>query len=607
MLPGVASDGDMSALLYVRGGDADEVVSIVDGMIIMNPYAWGGRISLLNPNLIDEIQFYGGGFPAEVNQAMSAYLDVKNKVGNPEKFSGLIDISAATADLFAEGPCPGPKGSSFLVGIRRTSFDLWMSTPDSVFPYFYDGQAKLNFPLPSGTLTVQSLFGVEGMDYKFTEESGFEGGHSKEARSTYILRKTNSSVGYDHRFSDAVQVFTLLGLRYDTGTYNFQDYYAPMRMDLVQGLLQLRHIWTFLPNDRNVVKAGLYAITGDGTADYFADIRTPTGNNNYFVQHYEKRLEFEWPVFTGLFVQDDIEVAKDFLYVNPGVNAQYFSGNKQWIANPRLSIKAKLQPDLEVHAATGLYSQHPMEYDLIDADYGNPGLQAKEAIHYILGSKWELDEDYFFQVEAFYKDYRKLFVSDPDPKINYTNNGVGHAAGFDVILQKKLGGNWDGWLSYSYVVSRRMITSRSNPEDFGQNPALEPVGEWTTAPTDRTHSLNLVLNYIFNPQWKLAFTQKYMTGKPYTPVVDSAYQPAIDEYVPIYGSYNSDRYPAFASTDIKLTMPGFGLKGLSSYVQVSNLFDVKNVESYAYNKDYSSRKAMTQFGQMIYGGLKYKF
>lgn len=56
-----------------------------------------------------------------------------------------------------------------------------------------------------------------------------------------------------------------------------------------------------------------------------------------------------------------------------------------------------------------------------------------------------------------------------------------------------------------------------------------------------------------------------------------------------------------------MSLPFFELKGWSSYLQVSNLFDKKNVDSYYYNEDYSEKRALYQLPRMVIGGLRWEF
>jgi len=225
MLPGVTTSNDFSSLLYVRGGDPDEVIAVLDNMIILSPYIWGGAVSVFNPNLVEEVDFSTGGFPAEWPQAMSGIMNVKNRVGNPERFKGFVDLGAAALDVFVEGPLAGNLGggedSSFLLGLRRTDYDLVMKFAmggeDMVYPYFYDGQLKTTLPLKNGTVTLNSIFSIEGMAFRIKPEEGY--GSREEMNFHYLDKKLTMGLSYDLKLSETLTVMTLAGLYTSAGDF----------------------------------------------------------------------------------------------------------------------------------------------------------------------------------------------------------------------------------------------------------------------------------------------------------------------------------------------------------------------------------------------------
>ena len=122
-LPGVVAASDFSSVMYIRGGSAYELLSLLDNVLITNPYIWGGIESIFNPNFVDTVDFYSGGFPAKYPQALSAILDVKNKEGDYRKNSGFAELGVTTIELLMDGPMRKDK-SSYLFGVRRTQYDL---------------------------------------------------------------------------------------------------------------------------------------------------------------------------------------------------------------------------------------------------------------------------------------------------------------------------------------------------------------------------------------------------------------------------------------------------------------------------------------------------
>jgi outer membrane receptor protein involved in Fe transport len=611
LLPGVTSAHEFSSLLFVRGGDPNEVLAILDNMVIMDPYLWGGSVSIFNPNLVESVDFYSGGFSAEWPQAMSGILKVKNKIGNPEKFKGFVDLSATTLDVFVEGPFWGPEASSFMLGLRRTHYDLiiglFFQDENLVFPFFYDGQFKINMPFENNMIAINSIYSFEGMRMSVKPEEGYGSENVEEMSFQYKDLNMNLSVSSDYQISEDLSVLTLLGVYYNQGDFSFDNSFSPFNMDREQAIMQLRHVWQWEVGGGHKVRSGLYYFPATGEANLKRTISIPTSNNTRYEETIETKLETDWINFAGVFAQDEMTIIDKLLYANPSVNVQYYTANSQWMVNPRLMFKVQPQRGWEITLASGLYSQYPISAQQIDDELGNSDLRAEEAIHYVLGTKINIEDDLSVQVDGYYKDYRNLIVSDDDSDINYTNHERGYAFGVDIMIKKEFGGKWDGWLTYSYLKNRRRIDQRTDPTTLGMPESNTPYQEWYAPGSERPHTLNLIANYNFSKEWKLALTQKFASGKLYTPIVGATYQPAINEYIPVSGEYNSGRYPSYFSTDIKLTMPLFELESGYAYLQVSNLFNVQNVNSDQYKTDYSDKREINQLPRLIIGGVRFEF
>jgi hypothetical protein len=164
-LPGISSDGDNSKI-YVRGGSPDENLVLLDGAIIKNPFHFdlmgGGYWSIFNARLVQEVEFYGGGFPARFGDRLSSVLKIENRPGSREELKGEASLSMSDANAVVEFPLP-LRGSS-LISLRRSYFDLLlkytgMAEGDyTIYPYFFDLNAKTDFELSKNhQLTISGL------------------------------------------------------------------------------------------------------------------------------------------------------------------------------------------------------------------------------------------------------------------------------------------------------------------------------------------------------------------------------------------------------------------------------------------------------------------
>jgi hypothetical protein len=68
-LPGVAVSADYSGELYVRGNGPYDNRIFLDRFWIYQAYHFGGFVSIIPADIIDNIDFYAGGFPVMYGEA----------------------------------------------------------------------------------------------------------------------------------------------------------------------------------------------------------------------------------------------------------------------------------------------------------------------------------------------------------------------------------------------------------------------------------------------------------------------------------------------------------------------------------------------------------
>jgi hypothetical protein len=87
---------------------------------------------------------------------------------------------------------------------------------------------------------------------------------------------------------------------------------------------------------------------------------------------------------------------------------------------------------------------------------------------------------------------------------------------------------------------------------------------------------------------------RYVSGDPETPIVGAIYNAGNDSYIPEYGATNSRRRPAFQQLDVRVEK-GFTLGPvlLTTYLEVMNAYNAKNVEGQTYSYDFSASEKAT--------------
>lgn len=132
--------------------------------------ASGGPVSIVNADLIREITFYTGAFPANRSGALSSVLDFQLKDGNPDKQAFKATIGASEVSLSGAGHLG--QRTTYLFSARQSYLQLLFKALGLPFlPNFIDGQFKTK-PLPNehSELTLLGLAGIDKMKLNTDEK-----------------------------------------------------------------------------------------------------------------------------------------------------------------------------------------------------------------------------------------------------------------------------------------------------------------------------------------------------------------------------------------------------------------------------------------------------
>ncbi len=155
--PGIQTGADGLGGLYVRGGNADQNLFLLDDVPVYSPSHALGLFSIFNPSTVSSVRLWKGDFPARYSGRAASVLDVRTRDGNSQHFKGEVSSGLFATSAIVEGPLKRGKGS-FLLGGRLTYFDPWVKffsdrgnlltfSGDAVKYRFFDGNLKLNYAI----------------------------------------------------------------------------------------------------------------------------------------------------------------------------------------------------------------------------------------------------------------------------------------------------------------------------------------------------------------------------------------------------------------------------------------------------------------------------
>lgn len=512
-LPGVASSTDNLNELIVRGGAAFENLTVVDGMEVpsinhySNSFNSAGPINMINADMIEDVQFSSGGFPARYGDKSSSVMNLTVREGTrSQRFAGTSGFDMAGAGFLGEGRLAGGRGS-WILSARRSLLEvadavIGISTISlTAIPKYHDTQAKIAYDLsPTQKLSVNWLYGYSTIDMagdlKATDElrknvtdsssiesilpviSQYVAGINlrslwgKKGYSNLTLYssgiKNTTDVSYDYTrqqrnaLGEVVDYSVLSSYRlYQASSRErylaarWELYYQPhARHSLnVGGQIQSTLEW----NDDEYVAADTsrYDLNGDGFFEAGPIVRPAS--------QFTNRIGFGQASKSYAYVSDTWSAAPR-LDLTLGARYDHFtySGKGAW--SPRISLAWKVQPMLTtVTLAAGRYPQtqpFPWYSDRYNSDI-NRHLDYMVADHAVIGLEQILGEGLKLNAELYYKRYghtvvREEFVRQADQTYRSERNlaiGERRAYGMEFFLQQKQVKDFYGTLSLSFSKS----------------------------------------------------------------------------------------------------------------------------------------------------------
>lgn len=200
-MPGVNSNNEMSSQYSVRGGTFDENSVYINGVEIYRPQLMkSGQqegLSIINPDLVGNIKFSSGGFPARYADKMSSVLDIAYR--DPQAFE-----LKANASLMGGAIALGTNSGKFSMihGIRFKKNNSLLSSLDTrgeYDPSYFDYQTNLTFKT-SDKFSINFLGNIALNNYNFKptdRETTF--GTSENAKSFRVY--------FDGQEKDRFQTF----------------------------------------------------------------------------------------------------------------------------------------------------------------------------------------------------------------------------------------------------------------------------------------------------------------------------------------------------------------------------------------------------------------
>ncbi len=567
-LPGVARPPPLGGALVVRGSAPQDTSYFVDGTSVPLVYHFGGLSSVLPSDVLDHIDFYPGNYGASYGRGMGGVVDIGVRGPRADgKTHGTAQVDFIDARVIAERSLG--KGWSFLVGGRRSYFDLWLgpvlerSTGVSTAPRYYDYQVMLKKELGAGHDLRLMFFGSDDRVDVFGANGG-EFTLSGGMRAVVTFWRLQAR--YQYRMSTKTRVSAVVAVGEDRTSFA----YGPTYIDYATVPLSARAELSHRLAKRLAVDVGIDLLH----TPYDLSMRTPRPSrpgvpeSGLTDRSIATRLD-DVANAPGAYVLAQITPFEGTRIV-PGFRADYASQTKAWDLSPRIVARQDLTrsgPRTTVKGGIGLYHQPPGILE-VDPTFGTRGLRSNRSTHYSVGLEQEIGAHVDVSVETFYKSLDRLVAQD------LGNTGDGLVYGTEWLLRWKKDPKLFGWVAYTLMRSER------------RDVASEPL---RLSPHDQTHILTAIASRTLGSGWRVGGRFRLVSGNLYTPQYYGALDVDRASYLPVSASPpNGERLGAFHQLDLRVDKTwDLGAFKLTAYADVQNVYFHRSEEGVSYNFDYT--------------------
>ncbi|MBK8503471.1 MAG: TonB-dependent receptor plug domain-containing protein [Saprospiraceae bacterium] len=551
-LPGIKTHSDGSAFFYVRGGDRDQNLIIIDDAPIFNPAHLFGFYSMVIPEATKEIKVYKSDIPANLGDRLSSIVSIRTKDGNLNKWSFSGSLNPLVNRFALEIPVIKEKASIY-TSIRRSNFE-WLyqnNNPDldlafGDFNFKWNSKVgrkdRLYFTIITGTDVLADLASSSGISW---------------ANVATTLR-------WNHLFGPRLFLNTTLY----SGSYNYRLSLQNNSWESGIGTISLK------TDFNHYINPGLKANFGLEVAAYgFNPGRISEGNllsifpeiNQRITQkrtvYYQiEKLSRKWQWSAGIrmpswsnvgpaeyFTFDEDYQVRDIITQPEGFYNTYVR------LDPRASIRYSIDSTSHLKLSLGRYHQFLQLISNSVSPFtalevwlpSGPNIKPQSAVQF------DLDYIKYFprpRLSLLLGLYYKSLTNQVD-YVGHANTvlnprlegelrfGEMKAYGFEFLLEKEVG-KLRGALSYTFSRAIRQTPALNNGREY---PAFQ----------DRPHDVSLMINYQVSDRFLFSAYWTAFSGSAFSS--PTGFYQFRNQTIPIYDNLNNDRLPGYQRLDLSFT------------------------------------------------------
>lgn len=634
LLPGINATDESSSGLSVRGSLPGQNLILMDGFTLYNLDHFFGIFSTLNPNVINNVSIYKGGFGAEYGGRVSSVIDVAGKKGNAQRFSGGAGVNMLSANGHIQFPI-GDK-TSILLGVRQSFTEIINS---GLYKDFLTSNRKSFIESVNSELVALDLspslkfYDLNGkIQHRFSDKSVLdvnvyssqdnyvgdfiEGDNFASFNIKDEANWSNFGLSLDWKRQVSQKVFSELIVSgskfteserlainqtfFQDASFNQDSIFANTTIDFFDYRVNssisdfsIKSINEIEIDENNSIKTGAEINI----------IKTTFNSDQLYFQDFTQSINFNDSLSiqsstTSLFASHQYET-EDFT-TNIGVRTSYFGKAQKFYLEPRFNVGFHVSDRFSLKGAASFHHQFVSQNSLspfqnTDQFYwvlsDNDVIPVQRSTHFILGgnysvNRWSLDLEYYRKNTSgiienqfitippeLIAEARVQNIAFSDIDLSNVNlSGDNISEGIDLFVKYR-SDIFSTWLSYSLGFSQNQFWYRNSNTLYPSN-------------QDQRHEVNLT-SMVKVGRWEFSAILLFGSGKPFTPP-NPEYSIENDS-VEIYdlNRINAERLPAYHRFDLaaKYSFP-IGKSRCEVGLTLFNLFNRRNIKSRRYTVQY---------------------
>lgn len=624
LLPGVRATDETSSGLVVRGGLPSQNLVLMDGFTLYNLDHFFGIFSTLNPNAINNVSIYKGGFGPKYGGRVSSVVDVAGKNGGVDGFGGSAGLNMLSFNTTLN--IPFGKKTSALIAFRQSFTDIINSDLyeefltsnrqnylESISPElntiglspslkFYDINAKiqhkfnsnslldLNFYVSEDNYSASYVEGDDFAEYSVLDLSDWSNaGVSINLKNQFSPKWFNSTTlsASEYKEEESLSItqtfFQDVTFDEDSIEANTALTYFNYTVGSSVGDVTIKSHNEIDIDDQNMISGGieLNSITTkyQTTQGFFEELSSAAG--------YSDTLEIEASIFS---LYGNYQFSKNDITANIGLRSSFYEPTDKWYLEPRFDLGIKVTDQFALKGAASFHHQFITQTSLsilqnsdqfywILAD--DKIIPVQRSTHFIFGGtykwdRWSLDLEYYNKrTEGIIES--QFLVLPPEiidalrlEELNLA--GENNSEGLDLFVKYR-NKTFTSLISYSLGRSQNSFWYRNQNNPY---PSIQ----------DQRHELNFT-NIIKLGKWELSSVLLLGSGQAYTPANPEF--SITNDSVSFYDltRINQARLPSYKRLDISAKY-NFNIGSLSceSGVTFFNVLNHRNIKSRKYTVRY---------------------